>query len=163
MKKNRAAKAKRRRRVGLTRPELAADLGCSLRKIDRLIAAGLKPSGPRGNAKLYSLSDARRLARKLTPVELVATDILVQDYASHAADLRDRRQRLREAWVADWTWVPVWRELTSAVAREAGDCIVAWPAGRAHRQDPARGGPHALRRRRSARDPVSAVARLETC
>jgi len=121
--KNRVAKAKRSRRPGLPRPELALALGVSARKVDRLIAAGLSPVGHRGAAYLYNLAGARRLARRLAPPESASSDVVIADLRSHAEDLHDRRRRLLETWIPDTAWLASWRALVATIARVTS----GWP------------------------------------
>jgi hypothetical protein len=65
-KKTTRRPADRRRRHLRTRLELSRILPASLTQVDRLIALGLKPAASRGRAKLYRLSEARRLVQRNT-------------------------------------------------------------------------------------------------
>jgi hypothetical protein len=117
------AKRPRSRPAGLDRRELAAALGVSTRKVDRLVAAGLEPVGQRGAAKLYDPAAARRLAAKLVPAEHTALDVLLADYTSHAEDLHDRRRELLATWVSERDFRPTWRQFVASVER----LTAPWP------------------------------------
>ena len=118
-----SGKKKQRKPRGLTRVELTEKLGVGLTTVDRLIAFGLESSGRRGRAKIYSLSAARRMARRLAPAELAAADVLIVDYRTHAEDFHDRRQALIEEWIADTDWLPAWRQFIAMI----GSVTATWP------------------------------------
>lgn len=123
MTENSRGKKKFAIRRGLTRVELTAAFGVGLTTVDRLIAFGLRPMGRRGRAKLYDPAAARRLAERLAPAQVAASNILIADYRSHAEDLHDRRERELETWIADATWRPLWQACVAAVAR----LTASWP------------------------------------
>jgi hypothetical protein len=77
---------RRRQRHLLTRVELSRALPASLSQVDRLIAGGLKPAARRRLAKLYRLSEARRLVQRNTR-ETESTNLIL------LADAKARRVR----------------------------------------------------------------------
>jgi hypothetical protein len=115
----------------VSRIQLAKALACSLTSVDKLILKGLKPAGTRGLAKLYRLTDARQLARKLSRKSPGDARTLTADYSSHAADLADRRRGLLELWLPDSAWLPAWRKVVAVVA----GITAAWPARLAEQLD----------------------------
>ena len=107
MRKKLSGKKKQQRKPrGSTRVGLTEKLGVGLTTVDRLIAFGLTSHGRRGRAKLYDLTVARKLARRLAPAELAAAEVLIADYRSNAEDAHDRLQELREKWIAESAWLP---------------------------------------------------------
>ncbi len=106
---------KPRRVTGLTRVQLSERLRIGHATIERLVAGGLAPVGTRGRAHTYRLSDARRVRQQLAARDAAPDDVLILDYATHADDLRDRRQRLLSDYVADITWRPPWRRVVATV------------------------------------------------
>jgi hypothetical protein len=128
-------KAKRApRNAGLTRLELAAALGMSPRKIDRLVAAGLAPVAGRGPAKLYSVAAARTLAATLAPKPAAQPNVLIDDYRSHAEDLHARTETLRAEHVAVRDVMTAWRKVVAVIE----EMTSTWPTTIARRVEAAR-------------------------
>ncbi len=116
-KKMTGRKRKALRPEGLSRRELAVDLGVGLTTIDRLIASGLRSLGRRGRARVYDELHARELCQRVAPDEMADAEMLMRDYRTHSLDLDDRRRALEETWVSDSAWLPLWRRVVSVVSR----------------------------------------------
>jgi hypothetical protein len=109
---------------GVTRVELARRLAVGLTTVDRLIAAGLQTVGLRGRAKLYSVRDARRLAKRLAPTaNAAAAEVICADYNSHAEDFWSRRRELIEQFIPDDVWLRQLGEVVKVAKRLTAD----WP------------------------------------
>jgi hypothetical protein len=102
---------------------LAEALGVGLTTVDKLIARGLKPSGTRGKAHVYSVVAAQRLAARLAPRPSAEPNVLIEDYRSHAEDLHARREALRAEHVAVRDVSAAWRRVVGFVERATRE----WP------------------------------------
>src|SRR5262245_35040074 len=95
--------------------ELAADLECTHRTVDRLVAAGLlravRAARGRGGAALYRLEDGRAAmaAHRATTQRSEAEAVRIEDYRTSADDLNSKRRVLEREFVAPASWLPAWR------------------------------------------------------
>jgi len=114
---------RRKSRHLLTRVELSRALPASFSAVDRLISSGLRPAAQRGRAKLYRLTEARRLAQRQKRESASADLIALADAKSRAT--RSTLNRLREKYVTRVHVEREWTYLTNRVRQGATQMLDA--------------------------------------